>query len=107
VNKEYEKMTKRINRELEALKCRWEFLAGWAEVLTEIKDLKVFEKSGELKDYVEKKTRQFWDESVPITTSMCEKNIELGASYVKSEKVVSDGNDLRDNGYDEYDGVRD
>ncbi len=63
------------------LKEKFAALGGMGEVITELKDIKSME---ELKEFIEKKERQFWDESTPIAKGLCDNLTNLAEEYIKN-----------------------
>lgn len=56
-----------------------------AQMLTELKEITSMD---ELKEYIDKKEREFWKQSTPIATELCNTLIKLGEEYVKRENVM-------------------
>jgi hypothetical protein len=71
----------KLKKEFYELKAKFAELGGVAIVLEELKEISSY---CDLKIYIEKRERQFWKESTPIATALCNKNIEMAEEYIKN-----------------------
>lgn len=89
MNKEIYKKRK----EFWELKEKFAELGGAAKILTEVKKLIEHQEIhseenflDKLKQYLDEKEREFWDESTPIAKKICDVNVEMAEIYIKEEK---------------------
>ena len=73
----------RFKLEKKQWKLKEEFakLGGMGEAITELKEIKSME---EVKEFIDKKEREFWDKSTPIAKELADNLIKMGEEYIKN-----------------------